>query len=91
MSKPPKAPKPARMSLSEITLKLLGEAREPLSAHDLWQEVVRQGLDKRCTSEADRPETTMAGCLYKWARTKKKGVVATGSFPVKFRLIPPGD
>lgn len=89
MSKPPKAPKPERMSLSAITLKLLGEAGEPVSAHELWLEAVRQGLDKRCTSKAERPETTMAACLYKWAKEKRNGVASEGSYPVKFRLVPP--
>lgn len=88
MSKTPRAPKPERMSLSEITLKLLAEAKKPVSAHELWLEAVRQELDKCCTSKAERPETTMAACLYKWAREKRNDVTAEGSYPVKFRMAP---
>ena len=86
MKKTPKNDKKGKMTLREIALEILAEEGREMSAHEIWEEAVKRGLDKRSSSHAERPETTMAGFLYRAERDGEDGIVARGEYPVKFRL-----
>lgn len=85
MKKIPKNGKKGKMTLREIALEILSGGRE-MSANEIWKEAVRRGLDKQSSSQAERPETTMAGFLYRAARDGEDGISARGEYPTKFRV-----
>ncbi len=74
------------MKLKDIALKVLGESLVPMTAKEVWNEAVHQGLDKEADSLGKTPWATVTAYLYTAAKKPNSGIVADGAKPVKFRL-----
>lgn len=91
MGKHGKRDKAPRMTLPEMAEAILGETGAAMSAHEVWAEAVSRGWAGRAMTAAERPETSMAGWLYKTAKKGGHGIVAEGEGPVRFRLRETGE
>ena len=75
------------MKLCDIPKVVLSNSPNPLSAKDIWEEAVKQGLDKVVASKGKTPWETIAAFLYTTVKKSGSDIVAVGTKPVRFKLI----
>lgn len=75
------------MTFPEIARLVLAESLLPLSAEDVWKEVIRKGLDKQVKSSGKTPHHTLGAYLYTAARKSGSGIIAVGKEPVRFQWV----
>lgn len=76
------------MNLREMARKILSESLLPLSARQIWNTAVKQGLDKQVQSHGKTPHATMGAFLYTESRKPNSGIIAIGNKPKLFQLKP---
>ena len=74
------------MTLRELARQILSNAHLPLSASQIWELALQQGLDKHLQNKGKTPQATMGAYLYTAAKQADSGIVATGKNPVCFSL-----
>ncbi len=79
------------MTIRDAARKILSESRLPLSARQIWAEVVRRGLDRQVATKGRTPDATMGAWLYVQAKNPGSGIIATGRKPTMFRICGHGD
>ena len=75
------------MTLRDLARKVLAESLLPLTAKQVWEAVVSQGLDKQVETKGKTPDATVTAYLYTQAKKSGSGIVATGSKPAAFSLV----
>lgn len=76
------------MNLREMARKILSESLLPLSARQIWNAAVKQGLDKQVQGHGKTPHATMASFLYTESRKPNSDILAIGNKPKLFQLKP---
>lgn len=74
------------MNLREAARLVLSEALLPMSARDVWAEMVRRGLDKKVGPKGKTPDAAVGAYLYVSAKNPESGIIAQGKRPALFRL-----
>lgn len=75
------------MTLRDLARKVLAESLLPLTAKQVWEAAVSQGLDKQVEAKGKTPDATVTAYLYTQAKKTGSGIVATGSKPAAFSLV----
>ncbi len=75
------------MKLRDIAHKVLEESLVPMTATEVWNEAVQQGLDKKTDSIGKTPWESVSAYLYTAAKKPESNIVAVGTKPAKFRLV----
>ena len=76
------------MTLRDLARKVLAESLLPLTAKQVWETAVKQGLDKQADIHGKTPAASLASYLYTESKKPCSGIVATGSKPAAFSLVP---
>ena len=75
------------MTLRDLARKVLAESLLPLTAKQVWETAVKQGLDKQADVHGKTPDASLASYLYTECKKPGSGIVATGSKPSAFSLV----
>ena len=75
------------MTLRDLARIVLAESLLPLTAKQVWEAAVNQGLDKQVETKGKTPDATVAAYLYTESKKPGSGIVATGSKPASFSLV----
>jgi len=79
------------MTLRDLARKILSESLLPLSARQVWETAVKQGLDKQADIHGKTPDASLASYLYTESKKTGSGIVATGARPTLFALSQPAN
>lgn len=74
------------MRLCDAAKKVLAESRVPMTAREIWDKIVENGLDKQIDSKGKTPDATIGAWLYIESKKSGGAVSAVGSKPKKFVL-----
>lgn len=75
------------MTFHELAEQILREVDKPLTANEIWQLAVNQGLDEKLNSSGKTPWATLGSRLYVISRDNPDSVFKTiGKRPTRFYL-----
>jgi len=76
------------MTFDELILKVLEEAKQPLSSEEIWNFAIQKGYDKEVGSKGKTPPATIGALIYKLIKeTPNYPVIKVGYRPTKFCLV----
>ena len=74
------------MKLCDAAKKVLAESRVPMTAKEIWDKIVENGLDKQIDSKGKTPDATIGSWLYVESKKGGGAISAVGSKPKKFSI-----